>query len=260
MPAYSEALQALVQSRAGTTDNTMSYPVEQIVKLISREHRDGIPDETVEHIPFRQVTLKDNISYTFGQVRRNLARFAPAKSNLATHSPMVAQWQARISRGNDPTSIYIANVASPSSPSTTLINNTPLRPGRRREVFSGATITLGRRPVCRGKVSATAVTYPPRFQLLVEPVIVTPAGPRPYYVFCSEVAAEKVKAVEAVEAVVGEGAAEAEAEAEADEADDRDDEEEAGDGGDAERVWYPGLPLPAEDFDTADGDGCGGLS
>ncbi|KKY27179.1 hypothetical protein UCDDS831_g00926 [Diplodia seriata] len=251
MPAYSEALQALVQCRAGMMDNTMSYPVEQTVKLISREHRDGIPDETVEHIPFRQITLKGNISYTFGQVRRNLARFAPAKCNLATHSPMVAQWQARISRGNDPTSVYIANVASPSSPSTTLINNTPLRPGRRREVFSGATITLGRRPVCRGKVSATAVTYPPRFQLLVEPVIVTPAGPRPYYVFCSEVAAEKAKAV------VGEGEGAAEAEADAD---DRDDEEEAGGGGDAERVWYPGLPLPAEDIDTADGDGCGGSS
>ncbi|KAL1647091.1 hypothetical protein SLS58_002862 [Diplodia intermedia] len=238
----------------------MSYPVEQMVKFISREHRDGIPDDTVEHIPFRQVTLKDNISYTFGQVRRNLARFAPAKTNLATHSPMVAQWQARISRGNDPTpkpsqSVYIANVASASSTSTTLINNMPLRPGRRREVFSGATITLGRRPVCRGKVRA-AVTYPPKFQLLVEPVIVTPAGPRPYYVFCSEVvAAEKARAVEAV---VGEGAAEVD---EADgRGDDDDDDEEAEDGADAGRVWYPGLPLPAEDFDTADGDGCGGLS
>ncbi|KAL1613291.1 hypothetical protein SLS54_010765, partial [Diplodia seriata] len=104
MPAYSEALQALLQCKSGMMDSTMSYPqTEQMVKLISREHRDGIPDETVEHIPFRQVTLKGNISYTFGQVRRNLARFAPAKSNLATHSPMVAQWQARISRGNDPT-------------------------------------------------------------------------------------------------------------------------------------------------------------
>lgn len=51
--------------------------VVQVVKFISHEYRDRVADESVEHIPLRKVTLKDDARYTFGRVRKSNTMFGP---------------------------------------------------------------------------------------------------------------------------------------------------------------------------------------